>query len=126
MSALIDYNTNEYISEATDEQIEASRAAGEVGSSPLTQRPGKFFTPGRTRLSGRTSETPTSIWPDRMAARACAVPMTFARGDRVRVVDVNAAGRVFDVIGDQELIVVDLHQSPDRLIVAPRMLEYLD
>ncbi|GAB36472.1 hypothetical protein [Gordonia otitidis] len=58
MSALIDYNTNEYISEATDEQIEASRAAGEVGVITIDAETGKVLHPGADK----------AVWPNQRDA----------------------------------------------------------
>ena len=52
--------------------------------------------------------------------------MTYRSGDRVRIVDLDVPGRVASVIGAQELVVVDVHDSPDRLAVAPSGLEHLD
>lgn len=47
-------------------------------------------------------------------------------GDRVRVKELDAAGRVVEIIGDQELVIVDLHDQIDRLGVDPTALEHLD
>lgn len=52
--------------------------------------------------------------------------MTYRPGDRVRVVALDLAGRVVDIIGEQQLVVVDVHDSPDRLMVTPSGLEHLD
>ncbi|WP_270484827.1 hypothetical protein [Gordonia jacobaea] len=40
--------------------------------------------------------------------------------------DLDAAGVVVEVIGDQQLIVVDLHGQADRLTALPTNLEHLD
>ena len=40
--------------------------------------------------------------------------------------DLDAAGVVVEVIGDQQLIVVDLHGQADRLTALPANLEHLD
>ena len=52
--------------------------------------------------------------------------VTYRPGDRVRVVALDLAGRVVDIIGEQQLVVVDVHDSPDRLMVTPSGLEHLD
>ncbi|MFF0710125.1 MULTISPECIES: Smr/MutS family protein [Gordonia] len=51
---------------------------------------------------------------------------TYRVGDRVRVIDIDAAGVVAEVIGDQELVVVDLHGQSDRITSRPANLEHLD
>ena len=50
----------------------------------------------------------------------------FHRGERVRVIDLDVAGTVVEVIGEQDLVIVDLYDSPDRLTVTPSGLEHLD
>lgn len=54
MSNLIDYNSNEYLGEATDEQIEASRAAGEVGAITIDADTGEVLHPGADK----------AVWPN--------------------------------------------------------------
>ncbi len=53
--------------------------------------------------------------------------VTYCPGDRVRIVDLDVAGRVVDIIdGEPPLVIVDVHDSPDRLTVTPSGLEHLD
>lgn len=48
-------------------------------------------------------------------------------GDRVRVLDLDVAGRVVDVIdGEPPLVIVDVHNDVDRLCVRTDSLEHLD
>ncbi len=47
-------------------------------------------------------------------------------GDRVRVIDIDAPGAVVEVLGDQALIIVDLHGQTDRIASQPANLEHLD
>ena len=51
---------------------------------------------------------------------------TYRVGDRVRVIDIDAPGTVADIIGEQALIVVDLHRQADRITSLPANLEHLD
>lgn len=50
----------------------------------------------------------------------------YQRGDRVRVIDIDAAGTVAEVLGDQALIIVDLHKQADRIASRPANLKHLD
>ena len=51
---------------------------------------------------------------------------TYRVGDRVRVIDLDAAGVVAEVVGDQALIIVDLHAQTDRITSLQANLEHLD
>ena len=51
---------------------------------------------------------------------------TYRVGDRVRVIDIDAPGTVAEVIGDQALIIVDLHRQADRITALATNLEHLD
>lgn len=50
----------------------------------------------------------------------------FHRGERVRVIDLDVAGTVVEVIGEQDLVIVDLYDDVDRITVAPAGVEHLD
>ena len=50
----------------------------------------------------------------------------FQPGDRVRVIDLDKAGRVVEIVGDQALVVVDLHGQSDRITSRLANLEHLD
>lgn len=51
---------------------------------------------------------------------------TYRVGDRVRVIDIHASGTVAEVVGDQDLVIVDLHKQTDRITSQPANLEHLD
>lgn len=52
--------------------------------------------------------------------------LSYRVGDHVRVIDLDSAGVVAEVIGNQALVVVDLHGQEGRLTVRPANLEHLD
>lgn len=51
---------------------------------------------------------------------------TYSVGDRVRVIDIDAPGTVAEVIGDQQLVIVDLHAQSDRIASLAANIEHLD
>lgn len=51
---------------------------------------------------------------------------TYRVGNRVRVIDLDVAGTVREILGDQQLIIVDLHGQTDRITSLPANLEHLD
>lgn len=51
---------------------------------------------------------------------------TYRVGDRVRVIDIDAPGIVAEVVGDQQLVIVDLHRQADRITSRLANLEHLD
>lgn len=50
----------------------------------------------------------------------------FQPGVRVRVIDLDKAGQVVEIVGDQALMIIDLHGDADRVAAMPSNLEHLD
>lgn len=50
----------------------------------------------------------------------------FKPGDRVRVIDLDKAGQLVEIVGDQALMIIDLHGDADRVAAMPSNLEHLD
>lgn len=62
-----------------------------------------------------------------VALLRASLTVTLSSGDRVRVIDLDVAGRVVAVIdGDPPLVIVDVHGDVDRLSLRPDSIEHLD
>ncbi|NDK90786.1 hypothetical protein GYA93_14515 [Gordonia desulfuricans] len=60
--------------------------------------------------------------------RAPQARVTYQVGDRVRVIELDTAGRVVDVLDDNSpaLVIVDLHGSDDRMCLMVDSIEHID